>query len=283
MDPSNLSPSEELLFTTARIETSSPQGQGTGTTFAFSLEHEDNNYPFLITNKHVIDGAQDGVLTFTKSDKNGNPIIGSAHQLRFQNGFESLWYGHQDSDIDVAVTPLAPLAQEMNQRSGVTPFIPPLPSSLIPEGDALSDLDALEEVTFIGYPNGIWDSSNFLPVARKGTTATPITIDFQGKKQFLIDASVFPGSSGSPVLILNVGMHTSKFGKTRIASRILFLGIVAAVFFKQEVNEIQRVSQPAAARPVAISKQMIDLGIVFKASSIVETIEDFLRSIGVNV
>lgn len=282
MDPSNLSASEQILFTTVRIETSSPQGEGTGTAFAFILEREGQKYPFLVTNKHVVEGARSGVLTFTRSTDDGEPIIGSAHRLQIQN-FEDLWHGHNDPDIDVAVAPLAPLAEEMNRRSGITPFIPPIEDSIIPENDILSELHALEEVTFIGYPNGVWDTSNFLPVARQGVTATPITMDFQGKQQFLIDASVFPGSSGSPVLILDIGMHTSKFGKTKIASRILFLGVISSVFYKKEYNEIERIQQPVEDTQVAVSEQMIDLGIVFKASTVVDAIEDFLDRDDVDV
>ena len=117
---------------------------------------------------------------------------------------------------------------------------------------------------------------------RRGTTATPISIDFQGLKQFLIDASVFPGSSGSPVFILNIGMYTNKDGTTNVSSRLLFLGTVASVFFKQDVNEIKMITQPVVDRPVAISKQMIDLGIVFKAETVVETIQSFLSKNGLD-
>jgi len=152
---------------------------------------------------------------------------------------------------------------------------------MIPSEDALAELDALEEVIFIGYPNGIWDRKNFLPIMRRGITATPVTVDFQGKKQFLIDASVFPGSSGSPVFILNVGMYTNKFGVTKVTSRLLFLGVVASVFFQQDINEIRILSQLTLGVPVAISRQMIDLGIVYKASTIIEAIEDFLSTKGV--
>lgn len=282
MDPSNLSPSEQILFTTVRIETSSPQGDGTGTAFAFIRERDGEKYPFLVTNKHVIEGARTGVLTFTRSTDEREPIIGSAQRLQIQN-FEDLWHSHNDPDIDVAVAPLAPLAEEMNRRSGIIPFIPPIEDSIIPEGDILSELDALEEVTFIGYPNGIWDNSNFLPVTRRGVTATPITMDFQGKQQFLIDASVFPGSSGSPVLILDIGMHTSKFGQTKVASRVLFLGVISSVFYKKEYNEIERIQKPVEDTQVAVSEQMIDLGIVFKATTVVDTIEDFLAQDDVDV
>lgn len=151
---------------------------------------------------------------------------------------------------------------------------------MLPTVDQLAQLDAIESVTFIGYPNGIWDSANLMPVARRGTTASPIAVDFEGTPRFVIDASVFGGSSGSPVFILNQGMYTDKRGNTVVASRVLFVGVVAAVFFRTELNQIVAVPVPTQTQPMAQQREMIDLGIVFKARTVVETIEAFIRSRG---
>ena len=40
-----------------------------------------------------------------------------------------------------------------------------------------------------------------MPILRRGTTATPIALNFEGRPEFLIDAAVYPGSSGSPVFV----------------------------------------------------------------------------------
>src|SRR5690606_27633581 len=55
-------------------------------------------------------------------------------------------------------------------------------------------------VTMVGYPTGLWDDVNNYPLLRKGSVATHPHIDFKGKKEFLIDIPLYPGSSGSPVL-----------------------------------------------------------------------------------
>jgi hypothetical protein len=141
-------------------------------------------------------------------------------------------------------------------------------------------LDALEEVVFIGYPNGIWDEINFLPITRRGTTATPMAVNFGGKKQFVIDASVFPGSSGSPVFLFNKGMYSDRQGNPNFGNRIAFVGILASVFFRQDYNEIQLIPAPTANVAVAVGQQMIDLGVVFKAETVVETIVSLLRARG---
>src|SRR5262249_54262203 len=155
--------------------------------------------------------------------------LGSAYRLEVTD-FAKAWHGHPDDDIDVTVMPLAPVL-EMLSNAGVTPFLQWIDRNVTATPDLISQLDALEDVVFIGYPNGIWDAKNFLPVSRRGTTATHIAVDFQGKKQFLLDASVFPGSSGSPVFLFNKGMFADRQGNTNIATRFAFLGVIAAVYF----------------------------------------------------
>jgi hypothetical protein len=139
-------------------------------------------------------------------------------------------------------------------------------------------LDALEPVTFIGYPNGIWDSKNLLPIARRGMTASPISVDFENTPRFLIDASVFGGSSGSPVFLLNQGVYTDKTGGTIIGSRLLFVGVIAAVFFRTQFNQVVAVPIPTQVQPMVQQQEMIDLGIVFKARTVIETVEAFLKA-----
>lgn len=78
----------------------------------------------------------------------------------------------------------------------------------------------------IGYPNGIWDSVNNMPIIRKGITATHPRLNYNGRKKFMIDAACFHGSSGSPVLLFNTGTYATKDGNTTIGTRIMLLGIL---------------------------------------------------------
>lgn len=123
-------------------------------------------------------------------------------------------------------------AAHAGARGSGTGFFFAITTGSIPDRDRLDKIDALESVTFVGYPNGIWDKANLLPVARRGATASPLAIDFENTPCFLIDASVFGGSSGSPVFLLSLGIYSDKSGATTIGSRCLFLGVVAAVFFR---------------------------------------------------
>ena len=230
---------------------------------------------FIVSNKHVVKDAIEGRLEFNlKMD--GEPDLGNKYTLTITD-FENRWIGHPDTDIDVAITPFVPILNEL-KKVNVDIYYRAIPASLIPSEDITREIDAVEDIIFIGYPNGIYDKKNLLPIVRKGITATPANIDFEGQPTFVIDASIFPGSSGSPVFICNVGSYTKKGTNDLFAgTRLMFLGIVASVFIKQDINTLEVVTIPAKDVPIVKTNQMIDLGIVFKSSCIVEVIENFLN------
>ena len=268
------SPAEQLFFTTVRIDTIDASGNaGSGTGFIVAHRYKDNNYPFVVTNKHVVNGMKKGGITFLKKDGE-KPKLGDAFRIE-NDDFENLWFGHEDDEIDIAICPLAPLEKHINSLD-VEIFYKNIGSDLIPSEEDIQKLDALEDIVFIGYPNGIWDSHNYIPVMRKGTTATPLMVDFENQQKFLIDASVFGGSSGSPVFIYNTGTYATKGGATQVGTRLHFVGVVAAVYHRNELNEIVTIPIPTGNKEVAVGKEMIDLGIVFKAKTVIETIEQFV-------
>lgn len=268
---------EQLFFTTVRVDTISVSGaQGSGTAFFFSHKVGDQEYPFIVTNKHVVMGMQEGALSFLQR-KDTFPTLGNGFRLRIDD-WDQAWFGHPSPDIDIAICPFAPLEAHIKTQHGVDLFYRYVTNEMIPTLTQVAELDALEAVTFIGYPNGVWDSKNLLPIARRGTTASPIEVDFEGTPRFLVDASVFGGSSGSPVFILNHGSWATKDGGLVVGSRFHFVGVIAAVFFRTHLNQIVPVQIPTQVQPMAQQQEMIDLGIVFKARTVVETVEAFLRA-----
>lgn len=270
---------ENLFFTTVRVDTVSNGGEtGAGTGFIFQHKYKEQEYPFIVTNKHVVADAIKGGITFICGNKD-KPTLGTSFRVDFDN-FEAHWHGHPDKETDITVIPLIPLVEHM-KKQGVDVFFRSISSLNIPNPEQEKQLDAIEEVVFVGYPNGIWDSKNFTPIARKGTTATPFALNYGGEKKFLIDASVFGGSSGSPVFVYQSGVYATKNGPATAGTKFFFIGVVAAVYFKTATNDIVSLPIPTHAKNVAIDKEMIDLGIVFKASTVVEAIESALVKLGV--
>ena len=271
---------ENLFFTTVRIDTRTVAGEsGSGTGFLYAHRISDNQHAiFVVTNKHVVNGMNSGSLTFHQKQQD-LPRLGHGFRLDIQD-WSNAWFGHPDPTIDIAIAPFIPMEAHIKQTANVDLFYRCVDSTMLPTAEQLEQLDAIESVTFIGYPNGIWDKTNLIPVARRGTTATPLAVDFEGTPRFVIDASVFGGSSGSPVFIFNQGMFTDKHGNTMVTSRLLFVGVVAAVFFRTELNQIVSVPVPTAVAPMAQQREMIDLGLVYKPRTVVETIETFIKAHG---
>jgi hypothetical protein len=268
---------EQLFFTTVRIDTETATGApASGTGFLFMHKVGEQGAPFIVTNKHVVNGMRAGHITFLQ--RNGQaPRIGEGLRLRLDD-WQIAWFGHPSPEVDIAICPFAPMEAHAKQQYNIDLFYRTVDTSLIPTAKQLEELDAIEVVTFIGYPNGVWDSKNLLPVARRGTTASPIGVDFEGTPRFLIDASVFGGSSGSPVFILNQGSWGPKGGGLVAGNRLMFVGVIAAVFFRTHLNQIIAVPIPTQVQPMAQQQEMIDLGIVFKAHTVVETIDAFLKA-----
>jgi hypothetical protein len=267
---------EQLLFSTVRIEVDKATSTEAGTSFIFSYEHDSKQYLFLVTTKHIVNGAKIGRFFFTLSDGQ-NPRIGERLDIQVQD-FQNAWVGHPNPSIDIAAMPLVPVLARIQQQ-GKQPFFRSIPHTLVPSDEQLADLDALEEVVFVGYPSGMFDAKNLMPILRRGTTATPPQLDYEGKKVFLVDASVFPGSSGSPVLICNQGAYSTRQGIV-IGTRVLFLGVIAQVVIREEEGRIIIVAAPSSLTPIVRTQQMIDLGIVYKSSTVIETILEALRQRG---
>jgi len=82
--------------------------------------------------------------------------------------------------------------------------IPPT-EDLIWDNERLESLTAVENVLMYGYPIGMYDERNVLPLIWSGVTASHPAIDFNEEKIGVVDIASFPSSSGSPILIVNEG------------------------------------------------------------------------------
>lgn len=275
----NLSASEQLTYSTVRIECEYNDGTiGTGTGFFFQFlkdESSGRHTPVVITNKHVISCATKGRLIFTKANSAGEPLDTEHFQVYFNN-FESLWRKHPSDDVDLCAMPIAAFLTEATKK-GERLFYIPLDKTLLPKKEQLEDFSALEEIIMIGYPNGLWDSRNNKPILRKGVTATHPNRDYCGKKEFMIDAACFPGSSGSPVFVFNEGGYRDKKGNMYMgASRIILLGVLFAGPQHTAEGSIEIIDVPTSQKPISISRIPNNLGLIIKAERIVE-MEDLFK------
>lgn len=274
----NLTPSEQLTFSTIRIECILENGDvSTGTGFFFRfLESGENHVPAIITNKHVIDGAITGSFFLSSSDENGY-LAGNHRPITFDQ-FEQRWIKHPDPEVDLCMLPIAEVLTLFVSTFGQSPFFVALNRSLILSEQEMQNLTALEEIIMIGYPNGIWDRFNNQPIIRRGVTATHPTLLYEGRHEFLVDAACFPGSSGSPIFLFNLGSFASRDGGLVIGSRIKLLGILYAGPQHTATGEIEIVNVPTQQKQMAISRIPNNLGLVIRAQRVLD-FENILQDI----
>lgn len=266
-----LSPSEQLAHATVRIETRYIDGStGTGTGFFFNFLGKEPGLriPTIVTNKHVVADAPVGKVHLTFRDENGEPTIGKHLAIQVDN-FAPAWIDHPDPTVDLCVLPINPMLAHLDTQ-GQRFFFVPLDETLIPTDEELDDLVALEDVLMIGYPNGIWDSTNNMPIFRRGVTATHPRINYEGRKEFVIDAACFPGSSGSPVFLYNEGTWSTKQGATIGGTRIKLLGLLYAGPQHTASGEVRIVNVPTQQRALAFSSIPNNLGFVIKSERLHE-------------
>jgi hypothetical protein len=271
--PTELSIGQQLLHSTVRIECLDANGRGSsGTGFNFSFEIDGMFVPAIITNRHVFLGAVQFDFHYTLADANGRST--GKHERYAIYDFAKVWIGHPDPDVDLAMVPIQPLLEHL-AGFGKRPFYINLPEGIIASPEMLSRLSPIEDVTMIGYPNGLWDDVNNLPIVRRGVTATSAAGEYRGKKQFLIDAACFPGSSGSPVFIFNQGSYSdANFGGNgggiMFGTRLMLIGVLFAGHVHTTIGKIQVVPIPTATMPIPVSQIPNNLGICIHASRILE-------------
>lgn len=260
----------QLLFSTVRIECQFQNGAtGTGTAFFFTYQIEGaGELPLLVTNKHVIAGATIGQFYVHEAIKNSSgQFEPSPTSFSITLGdFEQRWFMHPDPAVDICVMPFEPLRLAALAK-GKEIFNKSFAENLIPTQETLESLSALEDVAMVGYPIGLWDSTNNFPILRRGITASHPATDFQGKQQGVVDMACFPGSSGSPILILNEGGFATSQGFL-VGNRAFLLGILFAGPVHTANGKIEVVQIPTHSIAISVTNIPIHLGYYVKASAL---------------
>ncbi len=262
--------SDRIIFCTTRINVDRNDGcETTGTGFFY--RYKDRFH--LVTNKHVLENAEKVEFKVFTQDKNGKVDYSTMGTTRLDGDYlQNYSCGHPSENVDIQVVDLMETGIYVNDSDKFI-YVISIDESLIPDQNGLEDLFSIERVVFVGYPNSMWDEVNHLPIIRSGTTASLITKDFNGEPKFLIDASVFQGSSGSPVFITDDGSYSDRKGSYLGPSRTLFLGVISGVYAETKQAEIEIIPAPTANSSVVNVEQLIDLGVVEKAKTVQETVE----------
>jgi hypothetical protein len=251
--------SEQLLYSTVRLVASNGS---TGTGFFFKFLFNKYDVPIIVTNKHVINNNDEEQVELVLHLQGGRLIDNEKMNILFR----PKWYFHEDHDLCFCYA--EPLFKEVMQSEQKYVYYLPIRENKIPNKGILLHLSAIEDVVMVGYPNGLWDETNNLPLFRKGITATHPAVDFNNKSIGAVDIACFPGSSGSPIFILNEGTYHDK-NRTHIASnRLIFLGVLFAGPTTNAEGELIIENIPTQHKILPIIPLMINLGYYIKATEI---------------
>ncbi|QRQ05747.1 S1 family peptidase [Staphylococcus carnosus] len=252
--------------------TTDKNSSGTGFFYEF-IYSKDTTIPVILTNKHVIEESSSIRITLSKNEyfSSENKIVEKEDFLL--KDLQNRIVNHPNSDIDLCAIIIADMLKKFQDES-VKMDIAFLNDKNLPNINDLEDLKFAEEVIMIGYPNGISDTFNNFPVFRKGITATHPAINFDGTPHFLIDMTIVPGSSGSPVFLYNATGYSTKSSEFIFnGERLMFLGINKAVFIADNFGEIKEVQEPT--KLISHSTIGINLGIIINSLEINEIKKEF--------
>lgn len=255
---------------------SSPDRAPSGTGFfVFRAIAGNKGHVLLVTNKHLLppEGAKKSV-NLRLSVKQGEvvsvqsvdmPIVGD------DGKYMSSVRVHPHPSCDTAAVNVT----EAIIQKGVQGEWVPMDLLVTPDVLRSEDITVGDEVFLLGFPDAIFDPRNASPLLRTGVIATVPTegYAFNARLQklydlpdhidgFLIDANVFPGSSGSIVILKPQPTTIGLQGQTIVSAakkRPYVLGIVSG-------------SIPIRDSALG-SIQRMGLGIVHSAAAIRQTIE----------
>lgn len=250
---------EQIFFATIRItiEDKINNGSSIGTGFIIKVslgDQKKRNVILLISNKHVYINHTNLIqLNFHKAKSDEfSPKLGEQITITKER-FSDIYYEHPNKDIDLACLNISEILEQNNIYF----------RNLLPSMFADFEKEELlpgNDVLFIGYPQNRFDNINNLPLLRKGYVSSIPKVDFNGKKEFIIDAQVYPGSSGSPVFSV-------------INGHFKLIGIVTQTMIKHEIiQSVPTVSHYAV-------HQVLGLGIVQKTELIQELIDETTKII----
>lgn len=254
---------EQLLYSTVRLEA---LDGSSGTGFFFNFVIDEKHVTVLITNKHVVNYNPNATMKFFLHliDDDENNM-----EDNYQVEYSTKWIFH--SEKDVCFTYVNPLFYNIKKRTGKNVFFRACDESMIYGNDDLQKLDVIEAISMIGYPTGLWDRLHNYPIFRHGFTASHPAYDFNERGIGLVDMACFPGSSGSPIFILNQGSYTDKHGNSYWGnSRVIFLGVLYAGPTMNVNGQISIVDIPTQQRAITQSKTMINLGYYIKSYELLE-------------
>lgn len=201
---------------------------------------------YLVTNRHVI-ANRASITMRINAQKADDPVQDLPLPLKNPDGTDA-WFSHPNPAIDISVILLNGLYLRDHGLS--TSFFQA--DQHVADKAKLTEIEMSvgEGVFVLGFPMGLSGTAqrNYV-IARRGSVARISDLLHSTATSFLIDAFVFPGNSGGPVVS---ALTMSALQGTKSQNRVYLIGVVRAylpytdVALSQQTGQIRMISQENA-------------------------------------
>lgn len=226
IEPTELAATGTVLLWTKK-------GRGKFTDSGTGFFYRNGSARFLVTARHVVyDGKdEDRPDTIRFRVKTNPENLGESRDIELP-----LWqkdrplFRWSENPIDLAAIPVLPeTLAGAYVNDFVDEFSPPL--------DVVIPLGA--DLILVGFPKGLYDEANNLPLARRGSLASVYRAHFNRRPVFKIDARLGSEMSGSPVLMLPSPVIIGRKNRFELRAGLVsfFLGVHVQGFDDEELHE----------------------------------------------
>lgn len=232
---------------------------GTGFFVLRKVNKEGDARPFIVTNKHVVEGL-DSIVVRMKESKTGNLI--NVDTPLIENG-KSIAQYHKNPNIDIAVIPLN---GSYIVKNGLDFSAFDIDEHAMTSQELRDNgVDEGTLIHMLGFPLGLVNNKSGEPLCRLGCVARMNTEQINESGNILVDIQNFPGNSGSPIITRSELVSIE--GTTCLSSSVL-LGIVHSYIpykeflVSKQTDEIVEIrsenSGIANVHPVEFIREIID-------------------------
>lgn len=222
---------------------------------------------FLVTNRHVFQRVNErsGKLyaRFNKPIETGSNV----YPMELTDPY---WTVHPDSANDVAVSTIN--TQKLIEDNIEYRFFEGDKHAFTLEQACTTEISEGDGVFVLGFPLGEAGDERNYPIVRQGILARVQDWLKRNARTFLIDASIFPGNSGGPVLLKP---EFTTIEGTKPNKDCVLIGMVSSYLPYQEVAVSTQTQ-----RPRMIFEENSGLGIVVPHDVIQETVKIAVDNLG---
>lgn len=226
-------------------------------------EIKDRKYRlYLVTNRHVFKGQNIAKLRFNPS---GN-LPAKVYDLPLVDADgKPHWQGHPDEGVDVAVQGIN---AELLRNDGIQFSFFASDMHVLPFTRASDEgLSEGDSVFVLGFPLGQVGKERNYVIVRQGAIARVRDALAGSSQEFLLDASIFPGNSGGPVVTRPEAIAIEG---TKAVGKAWLIGVVSSYVPYQDVAISVQTNRPRVifeensgmAAVVPIDKVLDAIGIV---------------------